>query len=85
MRKNTVFVAVVFSVFIIAHNPYGAFVHAQQPIAQEEDFVGLINRQGAVKATEYYQEFRKNNPNVVLFQRKTINNLGWQKAEQGDL
>jgi len=51
----------------------------------EEDFVALINGQGAAKATEYFREFRKNNPDVILFQRKTINNLGWQKASQGIL
>ncbi len=84
MKQKIIFI-LVFSVFYLSHNPFSVFANAQPAISQEEDFVALINRQGAAKAMEYYKGFRKNNPNVILFQRKTINNLGWQKADQGDI
>jgi len=62
-----------------------SFVAAQQTAVKEEDFVALVKNQGAAKAIEFYKKSKKSDPNVILFQRKTINNLGWETAARGDI
>ena len=62
-----------------------SLVIAQQETLKENDFITLISSQGAAKAIEYYMEYKKNSPDSILFSRKTINNLGWETAENGDI
>jgi len=62
-----------------------SFVSTQQKIYQEKDFITFIKNLGAAKAIEFYREFKKINPDSILFNRKTINNLGWETAAKGDI
>lgn len=75
MKKTLILILIIIS----------SFASAQQKISQEKDFIALINKQGAAKAIEYYREFRKSNPDSILFNRKTINNLGWETAANGNI
>ena len=64
---------------------FTSYVNYQQKISQEKDFIEIIKNQGTEIATEYYRDIRRINPDTVLFKRETINNLGWQTAEDGNI
>jgi acetyl esterase/lipase len=46
-------------------------------------FMTLINRSGVQKAVAEFEAERKKNPNAVLFQEQTLNQLGYQLLQQG--
>jgi putative CocE/NonD family hydrolase len=52
---------------------------------QQDEFIELIKSKGAAAAIKYYKEFAEKNPGAILFKRETINNLGWQTAEKGNI
>jgi putative CocE/NonD family hydrolase len=62
-----------------------SYVNVNEISIQEDEFISLIKSKGAAEAIEYYKDFRKKNPDAILFKRETINNLGWLTAEKGDI
>jgi len=57
----------------------------QHILPQEKDFIELIQSHGAERAIEYYRQFQNNYPDSNLFERETINNLGWEIERKGNL
>jgi uncharacterized protein len=58
---------------------------AQTQIPTEKEFINLIRTKGVAKAVDLFRLVRKQNPKVSIFERKALNNLGWELASAGEL
>ena len=52
--------------------------------AREDEFVKLIKNEGIDKATIYYEEFKKNNPDEKPFSENVMNNTGYRFLNNKD-
>lgn len=57
----------------------------QTKIPTEREFINLIQTEGVAKAVEVFRLIRKQHPDVSIFERKSLNNLGWELASAGQL
>ncbi len=76
MKKLLTLIIIIF---------FSSTIYGQEVIRSDKDFIVLIKRQGADKALNYYLQFHKKFPDSVLFERSTINDMGWDKALEGEL
>ncbi len=58
---------------------------AQTKKPTEKEFINLIRTEGVAKAVEVFRLLRKQHPDISIFERRTLNSLGWELASGGEL
>jgi putative CocE/NonD family hydrolase len=77
-------IRIIFTLTILA-TFFSLIGPAQTEIPTEKEFINLIRREGVAKGVELFRFIRKHHPNVSIFERSALNNLGWELASVGEL
>lgn len=80
MKSIRIIFAIIIWVIFFSYSGY-----SQVKIPSEEEFVSIIKAGEIAKAVEIFHTVQKNNPEVLIFQRITLNNLGWDLDLEGRL
>jgi hypothetical protein len=76
---------VVLLLIFIWLAPLRLDVSARTTIPGEEEFIHIIKTEGISRAMEIFRRVKKDHPEVSLFRRETMNNLGWELESSGNL
>lgn len=75
-------IRIIFTVIILSIS-FTSSIYAQAKIPSEEEFINIIKTEGITKAVEVFRTVKKNHPEISIFQRETLNTLGWDLELEG--
>jgi putative CocE/NonD family hydrolase len=77
-------IKIIFTLTILG-TLFSLIYPAQTKIPTEKEFINIIRTKGVAEAVELFRLIRKLHPGVSIFERRALNNLGWELASAGEL